>query len=108
MMSLQPGSQAEIPAIVLAVRRWNRVLASRESAGSAGPAPASCPSPRLSAYDWHRAGAAAERALLRYPGPVGLLIHHRIRAYQQQAGRWPDVTLVARIIDELQAQAGSS
>jgi hypothetical protein len=39
MMSLQPGSQAEIPAIVLAVRRWNRVLASRESAGSATPRP---------------------------------------------------------------------
>jgi len=105
-MNLQSGTQAEIPAIVLAVRRWNRVLASRESAGPATPAPASCASPRQGAYDWHRADAAAERALLRYPGPVGQLVHDQIRAYQQQACRWPDVTLVARVIDQLQAQAG--
>jgi hypothetical protein len=51
--------------------------------------------------DDDRLHEAAQRALDRYPGPVGQLVHREIQAYRDFGHRFAQTSLTTRIIEDI-------
>jgi hypothetical protein len=60
--------------------------------------------PRLAPHEHSRYRAAADYARLRYPGPVGELIHRELRAYAEFGHRFASDALVPRLATDILTQ----
>jgi hypothetical protein len=60
--------------------------------------------PRLALHERSRYRAAADYARLRYPGPVGELIHHELRAYAEFGHHFASDALVPRLGTDILTQ----